>query len=483
MLCGMACEVIALDTPTLGDRSYLVHDGTTAAVIDPQRDIDRVIALTEGLGIAIEAVVETHIHNDYVSGGHALARAQGAKYLVSAEDPVGFTRQPVRDGEVIPIGSFALRVRRTPGHTFTHLAYVLLNGAAEALGVFTGGSLLHGSTGRPDLLGPDHAATLAGLQHDSARALAEELPEATPIYPTHGFGSFCAATATSGEASTIGDERRLNPALLDERAAFIAATLAGLDSFPSYYRHMGPANLSGPPPADLTALPELSIGEIRAALARGEWVVDVRPRTEWAAGHAPGTLSFGVDGSLATYLGWVFPYGEPLVLVGGRPEEIASAQRELIRIGIDRPLGRGDSRLIAATDEHTTSRVTFAAVVEALSDATVVVLDVRRNGERAASHIAGTLHIPFHELLARLAEIPPASTVWVHCAGAYRAAAACSMLERAGYRTVLVDEDYEACRSVKGLTIVTSDAAPGPSAPSDVGAAGSPGSTAGGSAA
>ena len=185
-------EVLQIETPSLGDRSYLVHDGTAGLVIDPQRDIDRVTALAAGHGVHITHVAETHIHNDYLTGGLALARATGATYLVNEADPVGFSRTPVRDGDSTAVGSMRVRALATPGHTFTHLSYLVETPDGVA-GVFTGGSLLYGATGRPDLLGPGHTGALARAQYASAQRLARELPGATQVFPTHGFGSFCAA--------------------------------------------------------------------------------------------------------------------------------------------------------------------------------------------------------------------------------------------------------------------------------------------------
>ena len=169
-----AITVIPFETPTLGDRSYLVHDGEVAFVVDPQRDIDRVLALLEEQGLRLTHVFESHIHNDYVTGGFALAQRTGAAYLVNAEDEVSFERTPVRGGEVLQIGP-RMRVTAvaTPGHTFTHLSYVLTDaGTGERMAVFSGGSLLYGPTGRPDLLGPQHTDDLARAQHASARKLA-----------------------------------------------------------------------------------------------------------------------------------------------------------------------------------------------------------------------------------------------------------------------------------------------------------------------
>jgi hydroxyacylglutathione hydrolase len=143
-------DIVTIQTPSLGDRSYLVTDGATALVVDPQRDIDRVLALTAGRGVTVTHVFETHIHNDYLTGGLALARATGAAYHVNAADPVAFDRVAIGDGDLIPVGtSMRVRVIATPGHTFTHLAYALEEVASgQAVAVFTGGSLLYGSAGR-----------------------------------------------------------------------------------------------------------------------------------------------------------------------------------------------------------------------------------------------------------------------------------------------------------------------------------------------
>ena len=337
-------EVLSIDTPSLGDRSYLAHDGDTALVIDPQRDIDRITGLAARLGVRITHVAETHMHNDYVTGGLALARAAGASYLVNGADPVRFDRTPVRDGDDLEIGdAMRLRVLATPGHTFTHLSYVLESDGSLAR-VFTGGSLLYGSTGRPDLLGPDHTLTLARAQYASAHRLARELPDSAEIFPTHGFGSFCAATQAQARSSTIGQEKRFNPALTASEQMYLDTLLAGLDAWPAYYAHMGPANTAGPDGPDLSPPDRADAAQIRRRIQAGEWVIDLRDRVAFAAGFVPGSFSFPLDGSFATYLGWVIPWGTPLTLLGETPEQVSQAQRELARIGIDRPAAAATGR-------------------------------------------------------------------------------------------------------------------------------------------
>ena len=444
-----AIAVIPLETPTLGDRSYLVHDGEVAFVVDPQRDIDRVLALLSQRGLRLTHVFESHIHNDYVTGGLALARRTGAAYLVNAEDGVSFERVPVRDGEVIQVGA-QMRVTSvaTPGHTFTHLSYVLADaGTGERMAVFSGGSLLYGATGRPDLLGPQHAGDLARAQHASARKLARMLPDAADVFPTHGFGSFCSATQFVSASSTIGREKAANPVLTQDEETYARELLAGLNACPAYYAYMAPANSAGPSEPDLSPPGKADPAEIRRRIEAGEWVVDLRSRTAFAAGHVPGSLNFGLDGSFATYLGWLIEWGSPLTLLSETAGEVAQAQRELVRIGIDRPAAAATGKpgdWVAGTGQEVASfaRATFADLAHVRRHRAVTVLDVRRADESDVSAIEGAVNIPLHDLPARIGEVP-AGEVWVHCASGYRASIAASLLAAAGRQVVAVDDAFD----------------------------------------
>lgn len=430
-------DVIAIDTPALGDRSYLVTDGQDAFVVDPQRDIDRVLDLARRRGVRITDVFETHIHNDYVTGGLALARATGAAYHVNATDPVAFDRVPIAEGDEVEVGA-TMRVRAlaTPGHTYTHLSY-LLTAPDHDPAVFTGGSLLFGSTGRPDLLGPNHTSQLVHDQYASAQRLAA-LPDETRVYPTHGFGSFCSATQAEGEHSTIGQEKQTNPVLTEDEDDYVNALLAGLDAHPAYYAHMAPANLAGPEAPDLTAPARAEAEELRRRIDAGEWVVDLRSRTAFAAGHVAGALNFGLDGSFATYLGWLIPWGTPLTLLGDNAGQVAEAQRELVRIGIDHIAAAG----VGVPGIASFPRATLADLADVRHHRPVVTLDVRRRLEWEDGHIVGALHIPLQELLIRLDEVP-AGEVWVHCRSGYRASIAASVLAAAGRQVVAVDDDFD----------------------------------------
>jgi hydroxyacylglutathione hydrolase len=455
-------DVVRIETPSLGDRSYLVHDGEVGLVVDPQRDIDRITALAAGLGVRITHVAETHVHNDYVSGGLALSRTCKASYLVGAAEPAGFARVPVGDGDSIEVSdAFLIRVAATPGHTFNHLAYVLETGG-EVTGVFTGGSLLFGSTGRTDLLGADHAAALARAQHASARRLARELPDSAEVFPTHGFGSFCAATQAAAQSSTIGREKLANHALTQDEDAYVEALLAGLDAWPAYYARMGPANLAGAEAPDLTPPRLAGAAELRALIDAGEWVVDLRDRVAFAAGFLPGSLSFSLDGSFATYLGWLLPPGAQVILLGQTPGQVARAQRELVRIGVDRPAAAatgtpGDWAAGRPVASLRLARFSdLATAMERRDAAPPVVLDVRRRLEWEAGHIGGAVHIPLHDLPGRLGEIPPGQ-VWVHCRTGYRSTTAASMLAARGRDVVSIDDEIGNAAAA-GLPVVCSQA-------------------------
>ncbi len=433
-------EIVAIDTPSLGDRGYLVSDGSQALVIDAQRDYDRVLAQAADRAVRITHVFETHVHNDYVTGGLALAAEVGAQYLMNADDPVSFDRIGLADRDVIEVGGMTIEVAATPGHTFTHLSYVLRDGD-KVLAAFTGGGLLNGSTGRTDLLGDLHKVTLAKAQYRSAQRLAAELPDQAQVCPTHGFGSFCSATQSVGGGSTLGEEKLANPVLTKPEAQYVEELIAGLDVYPAYYAQMGPANLAGPQPPDLAEPRTADPAELRRRIEAGEWVVDLRSRTAFAAGHLPGTLNFSLGQNMATYLGWLIPWGTPLTLIGDTAAEVAEAQRELCRIGIDRiqAAGTGGPAVWAAGSTlQSFPTVGFAGFKPSGG---TVLLDVRRQPEWDAGHIEGATHVPLHELAWRLRELPDGE-IWVHCQSGYRAAVAASMLAAAGRRVVAIDDDF-----------------------------------------
>lgn len=436
-------QVEVVSTEELGDRSYIAHDGEVALVIDPQRDIDRIEAVLAERGLRCALVAETHIHNDYVSGGLELARRTGATYVVAAVDDVDFDRRAARDGDELEAGRLRVIVVSTPGHTDGHLAYIVSDEEGPPV-VFSGGSLLYGSVGRTDLVDPTRTDELTRAQFRSARRLVGLLADEVAVYPTHGFGSFCSSGSSSSDTtSTIGVERGRNDALVtDDEDDFVAKLVAGLTAYPSYYGHMGPRNQDGAGPIDLSPPTPTDAVELAQRIAEGEWVVDLRSKTAYAAEHLAGTIGIGLGQHFSTYLGWLIPWGSPLTLIAEGSEEIADAQRQLVRIGIERPTGAaiGSPRDLAA--DHEVRSYPTATFPDLARQPDAIVLDVRRDDEWVKGHISGATHLPLHALVERRNEVPD-GRLWVHCASGYRASIAASLLDRAGHDVVLVDDDFE----------------------------------------
>ncbi|MFJ6281729.1 rhodanese-like domain-containing protein [Pseudarthrobacter oxydans] len=436
-------EVITIETPQLGDRTYLVHDGAVGVVIDPQRDTDRVEKAVSDAGVTITHVAETHIHNDYVTGGLQLAQDHNAAYLVNAADDVPYSRQPISDGDTVQVGRMVLKAVATPGHTHHHLSYIVTDGDRQE--VFSGGSLLYGSVGRTDLVSPEDTVPLTHHQYRSVRRLVDEAGEDAGLYPTHGFGSFCSSGPASGaESSTIGEQLSGNHALTDpDEDHFVRELIHNLTAYPSYYAHMAPINMAGPTAPDLDLPDSLDQDELVSRLERGEWVVDLRNRVAFANTHLSSSVSFEYgDGTQFTaFLGWVLPWDEQLTLVGAR-QDVENAIRDLSRIGIDNPdaaIGSGPAELAPGAATSSYDSVGWQEVLQKPEDDPII--DVRRTDEFAKSHIRDAVNIPLHELLRRLDEVP-AGRLWVHCGSGYRSAVAASLLQRAGRDVVHIDASF-----------------------------------------
>jgi hydroxyacylglutathione hydrolase len=451
-------EIRTIETTSLGDRSYIVIDGTRAAVIDPQRDIDRILTELDRRGLTLTVVAETHLHNDYVTGGFELSNRTGATYVVPGGDQVDFDRLGAADGDEVPIGDeVVLRAVHTPGHTPHHLSYVAVE-RGDPVAVFTGGSLLYGTVGRTDLISDDATDELTRAQYRSAHRLAAELPAEVSVHPTHGFGSFCSSASSSGsDSSPIAEEQRTNIALTaSDEDSFVETLLSGLTAYPRYYAHMAPRNRQGPAPVDLSPPELVDPVELRRRIHAGEWVVDLRDRRAFAQSHLAGTINIEIGDSFITYLGWTIRWGTPVTLVGDTAEEVGEAQRQLVRIGIDRPAGAATGGLDswgAGGERRSFRSATFADLSREQEDAALTVLDVRRRDEWAAGHLDGALHIPLDELEQRVEEVPDGRPVWVHCATGFRASIAASLLDRAGREVVAIHDEWDEASKHPALAV------------------------------
>ena len=434
----------------LGHLSALVADESTgiAAVVDPRRDIDLYLDEARRHDLRISHVLETHLHNDYVSGGRELAALTGAVHVIGAGADLQYEHRPARHGDRIDVGSLALSVVDTPGHTPEHVAYAVADTsrADEPVLLFTGGSLLVGAVGRTDLLGQENAVPYARELFASLHERILTHPDYVTIYPTHGAGSLCSTGISSTPSSTIGFERRHNPMLQPTDVdAFARRLLDGQPGFPRYFARMRPLNRAGP--ASLGGrVPDarpMPIEEVEAAVAGGAQIVDLRRPAEFAAEHVPGSVSIPAGSSFGTWLGWVVDGDRPLVLVLPDVADWDDAIRQALRIGHDTVAGhlRGGFRtwVEAGREVESSGRLTVQELADRLGDGDELeplVIDVRQPGEYEAGHVEGALHIAAGDLEARLAELPRNRPIATMCASGYRASVAASLLRKAGFDDV-----------------------------------------------
>jgi hydroxyacylglutathione hydrolase len=437
-----------LVTPGLGDNSYLVASDGEAVIVDPQRDVWRFLAVAEAHKWRLRYVLETHVHNDYLSGALAVRRATGAEIGAPAKGGYAFPYRPLAEGDEIRIGALRLVALETPGHTWEHTAYAVYEDTAPApVAVLTGGSLLVGSSGRTDLLGDEPTEPLTRAQYHTLKRLAA-LPAATTVLPTHGAGSFCTAAVPSmARITTIGQERQQNPALaaLDEEA-FVRERLTGLLAYPAYYAHMAPLNRRGP--AILERLPGLAAlppEQVARRLHDGAWLVDARHRLLFAQAHVPGSVNIELDSTFGTYVGWTLPFNSPLMLLLPEPLGASAEQAvtQLMRIGYDRLEGyvaggvdawQADGRAVRAYQTATVDDLCHAY----LEGRSPQVLDVRQPAEFREGHVPGSVNLFVGDLPQQVQKVPQDTELWVVCAGGRRASIAASFLDRAGLPVRLV---------------------------------------------
>ncbi|WP_298208673.1 rhodanese-like domain-containing protein [Ferrimicrobium sp.] len=437
-------DITVIATPELGDRSYVISEGSTAFIVDPQRDIDRIITTCADRGLVIAAVGDTHMHNDYVSGGFALASELGVPYLVHADDPVAFERVPVRDGDVFEFGPLTVSILHTPGHTPTHISFRITSIEDPVGAVMSGGSMLYGSVGRTDLISADMTEPLTHAQYQSVHRLADDLPGATQLMPTHGFGSFCSAVSVQEVSDgTVGGERRVNIVFqYPSEDDFVAMLMASYDPYPAYYRHMGPANLAGASALRPKTPPVLTGAEAAKLREEGALAVDIRARRDHFDSHPDGARLMEYGSLFSTYLGWTIPSDSKIILVTDDSSDPLAAVTSLGFIGIEHILGQVDAKeLSAVVGERSIPAVDFAEYFDTIVSTPHQLLDVRNPSEHRQSRLPGAKQIPIYEVADRLHEIDMTTPVVVHCAAGYRASAAGSMLAARGFEVVVIDDD------------------------------------------
>ena len=429
----------------LAHASYMLGSDGEAVVVDPQRDVDIYLKAAEEHQLKIGHIFETHLHADFVSGHNELAARTGAKIYIGAKAQAAFPHVPLQDGFELRLGKLRINVLETPGHTPEGTCLVVTDEekSTRPWAVLTGDTLFIGDVGRPDLSKTHSPQELAGLLYDSLHNKVLKLADDVVVYPAHGAGSLCGRNMRADRSSTIGTERLTNYALqIKSRDEFVRELTTNLPVRPEYFLQDAEINREGA--GALNELPELrglAPAEVKAAIERDVAVVDVRPGEQFALAHVPGSINIALSGQFATWAGTVLGLSSRPILIAETPEQVEEARVRLARVGIEDLSGYLAGGLegwrAAGLPVARTPQLTVDELRARVAEREVRVLDVRRQAEWDAGHIAGAQLWALDKFKASLPAIEKESPVAVHCKSGYRSIVACSLLERAGYKNVI----------------------------------------------
>jgi glyoxylase-like metal-dependent hydrolase (beta-lactamase superfamily II)/rhodanese-related sulfurtransferase len=446
--------------PCLAHASYLIGDEATgtAAVVDPQRDIDQYIAFASEHALKIKHVFLTHLHADFVAGHLELRDRAGATIYLGGAAKAAYAFTPLRDGDILEFGRVRLKALETPGHTPESISIVVYDlDASDTLphAVLTGDTLFIGDVGRPDLrvaLGWS-AADLGGMLFDSLHDKLLSLPDESLVYPAHGAGSLCGKAISKETVSTLGEQRRLNYALQPmSKEAFIGVVTADQPEAPPYFTYDAVLNSQERPTLDQALAREMKPLTLDAVLAMqaegaqvggvqiGVQILDTRDPEEFAAAHLAGSINVGLGGQYATWAGTVLDPTHPIVIIAVPGRENESATR-LGRIGFDHVVGYLDNGMQSL--ESRPELIAFTEHLSAQSAAELLsshqpplAIDVRAPREREQKHIEGSVSLPLNHLVAGLKTLPKNRPLLIYCAGGYRSSIAASLLQGRGFDSV-----------------------------------------------
>lgn len=428
--------------PALGHASYLVGDERTgqALVLDPRRDVETYLDAAREQGLRITCALDSHGHNDYLSGLSELAARTGLQVLGSAAGRLGYDHRPLADGEVVELGDLGFEVRHTPGHTPEHVSLVVHDravGHGPAV-LLSGGALLVGDVARPDLLGgPDDARSAARDLCRTLRTRILDLPDAVEVFPTHVAGSLCGGNIGSRLSTTVGYERVTNPVLArlsaTEGSVNDCLRFDDLPAVPPYWRRMRAANLAGVPRTGvLPEPPALRPAAFAEAADAGAVMLDCRSPEAFAGGHPGGALNVGLGTSFPTWAGTVLAPDVDVLLVLDHPADLPEVTWHLLRIGYRSPAGWLAGGMLAwRRAGFPVARLDQLDVHQLRSSLDrVTVLDVRQPAEWSAGHLPGAVTVSGAHLPERIDELRGAGPLAVVCASGYRSTVAAALLLR-----------------------------------------------------
>ena len=422
--------------------SYLIGSGADACVIDPRRDCGEYLRIAAEKEMRIRYIFETHRNEDLATGSIELANMTGAEIYHGGAIPFRYGRA-LFDGQEFPLGEVVIRAIATPGHTYEHYCFSLvdLSTGDEPVMVFTGDALFSGDVGRTDLPGEAHRRELSGMLYDSLFERIVPLGMGVIVHPAHGAGSVCGGNISDREETTIGIELESNPMLSLTREEFIEWKMEEKLERPPYFRKMEEINLSGPPILGNLPMPRpLPVPDFRAAMKDGMAVLDVRMPHSFGGAHIAGSLSVWLEG-LSQYGGYYLDYDTPILLVVEGRDQLQDAVRALVRIGYDAIPGYlrvGMDMWYRAGAPVETTQLTTPQQVKAWIDAgkDLTLVDVRNIHELRSGAISGSKLIHIGSVEARMDEIPRDRPVVIYCSSGYRGGMGAGLLLKNGYTNV-----------------------------------------------
>jgi|WetSurMetagenome_2_1015567.scaffolds.fasta_scaffold00796_6 hydroxyacylglutathione hydrolase len=432
----------------IGDISYIIGDDSTglAAVIDPRPDCDVYIRLAREHNVTVRHIIQTHIHEDFVSGVRELAAGVGNAIIHagrSDEDPYGYELSQLHDGDKIELGSISLTVRNTPGHTPEHIAVMVNEKSSpdKPYAVFTGGSLLINAVGRSDLLGQERFDEMLRRQYVSLTDFYAELDDGVIIHPTHGYGSACGPAIGDRFSSTIGYERSHNPYMMcSSFQEFKDLSVRNKTPRPTYYPRLKITNTEGSSIMGNTpVVPGFPAKEFEQLTGSRQCViVDTRSMLEFGGGHIAGSINIESLGELSVWAGWMLDPNQPIAIVlksDCNLDEVVSLFR---RTGFTNFVAylAGGMRAWAQAG-LAMDQIQQIDVYKLRQDLDVVqTLDVRSQREWDGGHIPNARHIYLPDLPGRMGELNKKAPVATYCETGFRASIAGSLLRKAGFEDV-----------------------------------------------
>ena len=440
-------KVEQIYTGCIAHAAYYLESNGEAAIFDPLREVQPYIDRANQDHAKIKYVFETHFHADFVSGHLDLKKKANAEIVFGPTAKPGYEATVAADNQEFKVGKYTVRVIHTPGHTMESTTYMLIDENGKEHGLITGDTLFIGDVGRPDLA--QHVIAdlteekLAGHLYDSLRNKIMPLSDDLIIYPNHGAGSACGKKMSKETTDTLGNQKKVNYALDPTltKEAFIKVLLDGLTTPPAYFPQNVLLNIKGYESLDDVlerGKKPLTVTEFEVLANETQaLILDTREGTEFAKGFIPNSISIGIEGSFAQWVGEMIPDVKQSILLITAPGKEEETMIRLSRVGYDNTLGYLDggfeSWKKAGKEYDTFRRITAQEFESQYKNESVMLFDVRKKSEYDSEHIKGAINVPLNQINKHLAQFPKDKPFVLNCAGGYRSMVAASILKQRGW--------------------------------------------------